>query len=92
LTFFGGGRSCVGYRFALLEMKIILSTLLTTFTFSASRESEIVWRLSQIVSPSYINRLPPTSTGSRDVGAEEQMVEKQGLPIRVSAVRSGDHD
>ncbi|KLO11217.1 cytochrome P450 [Schizopora paradoxa] len=88
LTFFGGGRSCVGYRFAILEMKIIMSTLLTSFTFSESPENEVVWRLSQILSPSYIPRQSSTPKGLENRGeGEGEEAERLGLPIRVSAVR-----
>ncbi|KDQ55381.1 hypothetical protein JAAARDRAFT_134081 [Jaapia argillacea MUCL 33604] len=72
LTFFGGERSCIGYKFAQIEMKIILSTLLTRFSFSATGD-EIVWNLSQIISPSVRER--------------ETGVERQGLPLRVDLVR-----
>ncbi|KAK7047153.1 hypothetical protein VNI00_006819 [Paramarasmius palmivorus] len=51
LSFLGGGRSCPGYKFALIEMKIILATLLMRFKFSKT-DDEIVWNLSQIISPS----------------------------------------
>jgi cytochrome P450 len=33
LPFLIGPRMCVGYKFALLEMKVILATLLRNFTF-----------------------------------------------------------
>lgn len=33
LTFIGGNRSCIGYRFALLEMKVAVARLVTRFQF-----------------------------------------------------------
>ncbi|KAF9042273.1 cytochrome P450 [Panaeolus papilionaceus] len=51
LSFLGGGRSCVGYRFALIEMKVLLATLLAKFEFSCTKD-EVVWNLSQIIGPS----------------------------------------
>ncbi|KAF6758999.1 cytochrome P450 [Ephemerocybe angulata] len=51
LSFLGGGRSCIGYRFAMLEMKIILATVLSSLVFSPT-EDRIVWNLAQITSPS----------------------------------------
>ncbi|KAF9235961.1 cytochrome P450 [Melanogaster broomeanus] len=33
LTFFGGPRSCIGYRFALVQMKVVLFTLVRAFEF-----------------------------------------------------------
>ncbi|KAJ3974379.1 cytochrome P450 [Lentinula raphanica] len=36
LTFLGGGRACIGYRFSLVEMKSLLFTLVRTFEFEAA--------------------------------------------------------
>jgi cytochrome P450 len=33
LTFLGGPRNCLGYRFSLIEMKVILFVLLRSFKF-----------------------------------------------------------
>ncbi|KAF5349510.1 hypothetical protein D9756_009021 [Leucocoprinus leucothites] len=50
LTFFGGPRSCIGYRFSLLEMKALLFTLVRAFEFElAVPVSDIITR-SEIVS------------------------------------------
>ncbi|THH10431.1 hypothetical protein EW145_g1337 [Phellinidium pouzarii] len=92
LTFLGGGRSCIGYRFALIEMskcpshkalrkemtycntEIILATLLLAFRFTHT-EDQIVWNLSQILSPSF--------TGKNASGDE---VERQGMPIGIEVL------
>lgn len=50
LTFLGGARACIGYRFALLEMKIILSHLIQTFEFKEA-DVNISWRIGAIQSP-----------------------------------------
>jgi len=46
MTFNGGGRSCIGFKFALLEMKVIISTLMESFRFSLPEKREIVWKMS----------------------------------------------
>jgi len=48
MTFFGGGRSCIGFKFSQLEMKVILSTLVVSFKFSISQEikEQVVWNLA----------------------------------------------
>ncbi|PFH46929.1 hypothetical protein AMATHDRAFT_153366 [Amanita thiersii Skay4041] len=71
MSFLGGGRSCVGYKFALIEIKIILVTLLTRFKFALAEEkgTEIVWNMSQIISPSVRNTVAGT--------------EHKGMPLRV---------
>ncbi|KAI5120423.1 hypothetical protein M0805_006923 [Coniferiporia weirii] len=71
LTFLGGGRSCIGYRFALIEIKVILAVLLSSFRFTSTQD-RIVWNLSQILSPSV------ASTDGKD-----GEVERQGMPIDV---------
>ncbi|KAH7928038.1 cytochrome P450 [Leucogyrophana mollusca] len=43
MTFIGGGRSCIGFKFSQLEMKIVLSMLIEHFKFSPSKE--IVWTM-----------------------------------------------
>jgi len=45
MSFMGGDRSCIGQTFAMLELKIIVSTLLSNFEFSPVPGKEISWRL-----------------------------------------------
>ncbi|KAI0656926.1 cytochrome P450 [Cubamyces menziesii] len=51
MTFVGGGRSCIGFSFAQLEMKVVLSSLLANFTFELA-EKPIHWHISAITFPS----------------------------------------
>ncbi|KAJ6551032.1 cytochrome P450 [Mycena vulgaris] len=60
MTFTGGGRSCIGFKFAQLEIKTVLCVLLRTFKFSEP-DPRIKWKMSGIMaSPSVENqtRLP----------------------------------
>ncbi|KAI0676257.1 cytochrome P450 [Trametes maxima] len=50
MTFWGGGRACIGFKFSQLEMKVVLSTLLSTFTFEPS-DKRIDWNLAGILYP-----------------------------------------
>ncbi|KAI0760472.1 cytochrome P450 [Fomes fomentarius] len=54
MTFLGGGRACIGFKFSQLEMKVVLCQLLSTFTFSPS-DTPIVWNLAGIRFPSVRN-------------------------------------
>ncbi|KAJ6612448.1 cytochrome P450 [Mycena sp. CBHHK59/15] len=76
LSFLGGARSCVGtsgYKFAQIEIKIILVALLSRFRFSATQD-DIVWNLSQIISPSV-----RTVEGGKTV-------ERKGLPLQIKLI------
>ncbi|KAG8727621.1 cytochrome P450-dit2, partial [Ceratobasidium sp. 423] len=76
MTFLGGPRACPGMRFSQLEMKIILSTLVSSFRFDFSEEG-ITWRNDVIVKP---------YTRGRDgtIGAVPSM------PMRVTLVEESD--
>ncbi|KAF9521480.1 cytochrome P450 [Crepidotus variabilis] len=50
MTFGGGGRSCIGFKFSQLEMKVILSLLICEFRFSPSPDKEIYWNMARIAS------------------------------------------
>ncbi|KAI0086777.1 cytochrome P450 [Irpex rosettiformis] len=50
MSFFGGAKSCIGFKFAETEMKVILSVLLEKFRFSRSSK-EIYWNLSFVTFP-----------------------------------------
>ncbi|KAI0251708.1 cytochrome P450 [Lactifluus subvellereus] len=51
MTFIGGSRSCIGFKFSQLEMKVVLSQLIPAFRFAPSK-AEIVWRFGNISNPS----------------------------------------
>ncbi|KAF9254641.1 cytochrome P450 [Marasmius fiardii PR-910] len=50
MTFNGGGRSCIGFKFSQLEMKVVLALLIQTFEFSDTGK-EMFWRSSGVNSP-----------------------------------------
>ncbi|EPT02236.1 hypothetical protein FOMPIDRAFT_1022896 [Fomitopsis schrenkii] len=50
MTFLGGGRACIGFKFSQLEMKIVLVMLLSKFTFAPS-DKEIRWNIAGILYP-----------------------------------------
>jgi cytochrome P450 len=50
MTFLGGGRSCIGFKFSQLEMKVVLTLLLESLEFSLS-DKNVFWQMSGIVSP-----------------------------------------
>ncbi|KAJ7617102.1 cytochrome P450 [Roridomyces roridus] len=76
MSFLGGKRACIGYKFAEIEIKIFLTTLLRRFEFSTTgtQGNEIVWNLSQIISPSV------------RVVRDGKVCEEKGLPLRVRMV------
>ncbi|KAI0061900.1 cytochrome P450 [Artomyces pyxidatus] len=50
-TFIAGGRACIGFNFALLEMKVALVQLVKHFRLSPSKQ-EVFWRFGGISVPS----------------------------------------
>ncbi|KAF8072005.1 cytochrome P450 [Lyophyllum atratum] len=50
LTFIGGGRACIGFKFSQLEMKVVLSVLVSKFRLHPPKE-EIVWEMGVIAVP-----------------------------------------
>ncbi|KAF8150006.1 cytochrome P450 [Crassisporium funariophilum] len=50
LTFIGGGRSCIGFKFSQLEMKVVLALLLDELEFTPS-EKHIYWQMHGIATP-----------------------------------------
>ncbi|OJT08558.1 Docosahexaenoic acid omega-hydroxylase CYP4F3 [Trametes pubescens] len=50
MTFSGGGRACIGFKFSQLEMKVVLSVLLSAFRFETS-ERPITWNASAVIYP-----------------------------------------
>ncbi|KAF5360341.1 hypothetical protein D9756_005086 [Leucocoprinus leucothites] len=50
MTFLGGSRACIGFKFAQLEIKIVLFVLLTSFKF-VSGTQKIFWTMPGITAP-----------------------------------------
>ncbi|KAL1942332.1 hypothetical protein VTO73DRAFT_6396 [Trametes versicolor] len=50
MTFWAGGRACIGFKLAELEMKIVLAELLSAFTFEDAGKP-VVWNMSEVVYP-----------------------------------------
>ncbi|KAK7466375.1 hypothetical protein VKT23_005099 [Stygiomarasmius scandens] len=51
MTFGAGTRSCIGFKFSQLEMKAVLSALVSTFEFSPAKGKKISWQMGGIVTP-----------------------------------------
>ncbi|KAE9386988.1 cytochrome P450 [Gymnopus androsaceus JB14] len=52
MTFIGGGRSCIGFKFSQLEMKVVMAVLVESFKFSPSaKDSEILWQMNGVAAP-----------------------------------------
>ncbi|KAH8114788.1 cytochrome P450 [Phellopilus nigrolimitatus] len=49
MTFLGGGRACIGFKFAEMEMKLVLSILLESFIFEPG--PDIFWAMNFLQSP-----------------------------------------
>ncbi|CCL99522.1 uncharacterized protein FIBRA_01540 [Fibroporia radiculosa] len=54
MTFIGGKRGCIGFKFAELEIKMVLAILLTTFTFEPTHQP-IEWNVASIWFPTVGN-------------------------------------
>ncbi|KAI0072596.1 cytochrome P450 [Panus rudis PR-1116 ss-1] len=52
MSFLGGGRACIGFKFSQLEMKVVLSVLIDTFQFDLPKDKEIYWNSAGIQYPS----------------------------------------
>ncbi|KAK7038695.1 hypothetical protein VNI00_010579 [Paramarasmius palmivorus] len=50
MTFNGGGRSCIGFKFSQLEMKVVLAHLIETFEFIPTGKS-IGWHYAGVSNP-----------------------------------------
>ncbi|CDO71924.1 hypothetical protein BN946_scf184940.g71 [Trametes cinnabarina] len=51
MTFIGGNRSCIGFKFSQLEMKMVLAMLIPAFQFDLSDKS-IFWNAANVAYPS----------------------------------------
>ncbi|TBU29266.1 cytochrome P450 [Dichomitus squalens] len=50
MSFMGGSRACIGFKFAQLEMKVVLSVLLMAFSFELTGK-EITWNSGPVSYP-----------------------------------------
>ncbi|KAJ7693897.1 cytochrome P450 [Mycena rosella] len=51
MTFSSGRRACIGFTFALLEMKVVLFCLLRSFEFTLVPNKEIGWNMGLFMTP-----------------------------------------
>ncbi|KAK6997312.1 cytochrome P450 [Favolaschia claudopus] len=51
MSFIGGPRGCIGFKFAEMAIKVLLAVLLKDFMFSLS-DKEIIWKMGQAEAPS----------------------------------------
>ena len=51
MTFLGGGRACIGFKFSQLEMKAVLCLLLGKLRFALPKDKEIVWNITVLATP-----------------------------------------
>ncbi|KAF8894813.1 cytochrome P450 [Infundibulicybe gibba] len=54
LTFLGGPRACIGYKFSLVEMKALLFTLIRAFEFELAVPAKDITRKSAIVQRPFV--------------------------------------
>ncbi|KAF9811020.1 hypothetical protein IEO21_06724 [Rhodonia placenta] len=50
MTFLGGKRSCIGFKFSEMEMKVVLAVMVSNFTFKLT-EKEIGWNVALVWYP-----------------------------------------
>nr|BAK09473.1 cytochrome P450 [Postia placenta] len=77
MTFLGGGRACIGFKFAEMEMNQVLTTLLSTLHFSLPAEKEIYWKMNGLQVP--VVR-PPAGDG-----------QTPQVPLKIRLVRDDDY-
>ncbi|KAG8855330.1 hypothetical protein FRB96_007128 [Tulasnella sp. 330] len=76
MTFIGGPRHCIGYRFALLEMKVLVYALVRNMSYSLPNPAHVIEKRSTIVSRPVITLADGT--------------KKSYMPLIVKAVGRGD--
>ncbi|KAJ7915759.1 cytochrome P450 [Mycena leptocephala] len=57
MTFIGGNRSCIGFKFSQLEMKVVLCVLLRAFKFSQP-DPRIKWRKGDPIQAPHVDNEP----------------------------------
>ncbi|KAA1478305.1 cytochrome P450 [Dentipellis sp. KUC8613] len=76
MTFLGGGRACIGFKFSQLEMKVLLAMLLPAIRFRLS-DTKIEWKLSALLYPSIGDGFKPTMPVKMSLVSESES-EKSG--------------
>ncbi|PPQ69737.1 hypothetical protein CVT25_010446 [Psilocybe cyanescens] len=51
MTFIAGNRSCIGFNFAQLEMRVVLAILIQSLEFSIPKDKEIAWNSGLLMTP-----------------------------------------
>ncbi|KAF6748100.1 cytochrome P450 [Ephemerocybe angulata] len=74
MTFIGGGRACIGFKFSQLEMKVVLSVLLQVLKFEPTGK-KVIWQTNGIIQPT-TEDAEITSSGEK----------KLQLPLKVTLV------
>ncbi|KAI0047498.1 cytochrome P450, partial [Auriscalpium vulgare] len=64
MTFLGGGRACIGFKFAEMEIKQVITALISTLHFSLPSNKDIYWKINvlqvPVVRPPYGDGVTPT--------------------------------
>ncbi|KAH9890484.1 cytochrome P450 [Cubamyces lactineus] len=58
MTFIGGARACIGFKFSQLEMKVVLATLIPAFKFELT-DKPISWNAAGVAYPSVGDNTKP---------------------------------
>ncbi|OJT02021.1 Cytochrome P450 3A24 [Trametes pubescens] len=58
MTFIGGARACIGFKFSQLEMKVVLATLMPAFSFELT-DKPIEWNVAGVSYPSVGENFKP---------------------------------
>ncbi|KAG8882214.1 hypothetical protein FRB97_008555 [Tulasnella sp. 331] len=72
MTFLGGSRHCIGYRFSLLQLKVMIFTLIRSISFTLPDSPPVIIKRSEIVTLPVIKQADGT--------------EKSAMPLLLSAV------
>ncbi|KAK7681448.1 hypothetical protein QCA50_015540 [Cerrena zonata] len=61
MTFNGGGRSCIGFKFSQLEMKVVLNLVLSKFKVTMAKQTkDVVWNMCGVRHPTMKGSIDPT--------------------------------
>ncbi|TDL20056.1 cytochrome P450 [Rickenella mellea] len=71
MTFLGGSRACIGFKFAEMEIKLALSVVLDVFEFAPAPTKEIQWDMRFVQTP--------TVKGSSDTTPQ--------LPLKITFIK-----